>query len=147
MTVPASVRLFHASCIALQDPGVEAGLLILGPSGSGKSSLALMLMAFGARLVADDNTLVRRQGGRLRAEPVPATAGLVEARGIGILRTAPPQATVLTLAVDLGTVETERLPPRRHIDVMGIALPLVLGPATPHLAAALFHLLRYPRQA
>lgn len=147
MTPDLPPQLFHASCVTLPKLGGKAGLLILGPSGAGKSSLALMMMAFGARLVADDNTLVRRQGGRLRAEPVSATAGMIEARGIGILRAERPQPAILTLAVDLGTTETERLPPLRHIDVMGVALPLVLGPATPHLAAALVHLLRFPRQA
>lgn len=136
-------QILHASCVAAGD----AGLLILGPSGSGKSSLALMLMAFGARLVADDNTRITRNGNHLHAAATPTTAGLIEARGIGILRAPRSRATVLRLAVDLAQTETHRLPPERHITLAGIKLPLVLGPASPHLAAALLHHLRHPRHA
>ncbi len=125
----------------------EAGLLILGPSGSGKSSLALLLMAWGARLVADDNLFVERQGDGLVVRPHPATAGLIEARGVGILTAPPARPARLALAVELGRAETERLPQVHHIDLCDVALPLVLGPASPHLAAALLHLLRNARQA
>jgi len=72
----------HASCVALQDKG----LLILGPSGSGKSALALQLMALGAVLVADDYTDLVRCDDRVIARCPAALRGLIEARGIGILR-------------------------------------------------------------
>lgn len=137
--------MYHASCVALH--GQDEGVLILGPSGSGKSSLALMMMGFGARLVSDDNTLVTLQAGRLYATAPPATAGLIEARGVGILRVPRAQPAILRLCVDLDRAETERLPPERMCDMLGVKLPLVLGPATPHLAAALMQLLRYSRQA
>lgn len=127
--------------------GRDDGVLIIGPSGSGKSSLALMMLGFGARLVADDNTLITLQAGSLRASPVARTAGLIEARGVGILRGARPQPAILRACVDLGQSESERLPPARQYNLLGCELPLVLGPASPHLAAALIQLLRYARHA
>ena len=141
---PETRQLLHASCVALPDR--DDGALIIGPSGAGKSSLALMMMGFGARLVADDNTHVTLQGGRLYATPAPATAGLIEARGIGILRVARPRPAVLRICVDLGQTQTERLPPAREHDILGLKLALVLGPCSPHLAAALMQLLRTSRQ-
>lgn len=124
----------HASCVAL---GPDRGLLVLGPSGSGKSALALRLMALGARLVADDRTEVARTDQGLIATCPPAIAGLIEARGVGIL-TAPalPRAR-LVLAVDLGQTEPDRLPPFRSVTIMGTALPLVLGSQSAHFPAAL----------
>ena len=79
MTSPV---LLHASCVAISGRGV----LIIGPSGSGKSALALQLMAFGASLVADDQTELTVQGGTLIARCPPTMSGLIEARGLGILR-------------------------------------------------------------
>lgn len=139
--------VLHASCVEVATTGGPAGLLILGPSGAGKSSLSLMLMAWGARLVADDNLLVHRQGDQLVARPHPTTAGLIEARGVGILTAPASPEAILSLAVDLGQMETDRLPPERLITLLGVAVPLVLGPASPHLAAALLHLLRNARHA
>lgn len=133
----------HASCVAL----AEAGLLILGPSGAGKSALALELMALGADLVADDRTLIDLRDGQLYAHPPKALAGLIEARDIGLL-TAPhrPEAR-LTLVIDLGQTETERLPPPRHISVQGQSLPLVLRPRHGHLGPALLCYLKGSRYA
>lgn len=133
----------HASCVAVDG----RGLLILGPSGSGKSSLALRLMAHGARLVADDRCLVQPRDGRLIASSPPALSGLIEARGLGILRADPLAEAPLVLAVDLGQSETERLPPRRHLAVHGIALDLALGPLSDHLGVSLLQHLRCGRQA
>ena len=66
----------HATTIALDG----AGLLILGPSGSGKSSLALQLMAAGAVLVADDRTDLCRQGDAIVASCPPALLGRIGGR-------------------------------------------------------------------
>lgn len=128
----------HASAVEIEG----RGLLILGPSGSGKSSLALALMGSGARLVADDRVILKVQGRRLLALCPEALAGRIEARGIGILRADPAGPVPLAQVVDLGQPETERLPPRRSITLSGLALPLVLGPNGPHLASALMQLMR-----
>jgi len=138
VTGAAGVLNLHAGCVACRGRGV----LILGPAGSGKSSLALQLMALGCDLVSDDRTDLVACDGRLIASPPPATAGLVEARGIGILRAQAVASAEIVWAVDLGSIETERLPPDRHICVCGVTLPLLHGQSTPHFPAAILQLLR-----
>lgn len=130
---PAGSMILHASCVALEGRGV----LILGPSGAGKSALALSMIAAGCLLVADDRTRITRAAdGRLMARP-PAAPGLIEARGIGILRAPHVASASLVLAVDLARQETERLPPRRLMTLLGRPLPLVLGAGNAHLVAPL----------
>lgn len=135
VTMPLAL---HASCVAW---GPRA-LLILGPSGSGKSSLALALMALGCDLVADDRVELRAEGGRLVARCPSALAGLVEARFLGLLRAeARPEAEVAAV-LDLAWTETERLPPRRGVTLGGLALPLLHKPATGDAPAALLQYLK-----
>ncbi|MFV0303638.1 MAG: HPr kinase/phosphorylase [Paracoccus sp. (in: a-proteobacteria)] len=117
------------------------GALITGESGMGKSSLALDLMAFGAGLVSDDWTLIRREGATLLADAPPSIRGRIEARGIGILGVDPVGPVPLVLVVELGGEEDQRLPPIRQIEIAGIFLPLVKTRYRPHLGAALRQLL------
>ncbi len=135
-------EVLHASTVALDGQG----LLILGPSGSGKSSLALQLMALGAQLVADDRTHVWREGGRLMAASPPAIQGMIEARGVGLLGAEAHGPVPLALAVDMGQAETERLPPRREIRLLNLPLPLLHNPTTAAFAAALVQYLRGGRK-
>ncbi|WP_328756763.1 HPr kinase/phosphorylase [Fuscibacter oryzae] len=117
--------------------GADRGLLVLGPSGAGKSALALQLMALGAQLVADDRTEVTATQTGLYATCPPAIAGLIEARGVGILNAPALPRARLVLAVDLGQTESDRLPPFRSVTIMGTALPLVLGSQSAHFPSAL----------
>lgn len=116
-------------------------MLIRGPSGAGKSSLGLELMAGGARLVADDRTELSREGERLVARCPAAIRGLIEARGVGILRAEPVGAAV-ELVVDLGEEEPERLPPWREAVLLGLPLPCLHKPLTGHFAAAILQYLK-----
>lgn len=125
--------MLHATCVAVQG----RGLLILGPSGSGKSALALDLMAVEADLVSDDQTCVLRRGGTLFARPPDTIAGRIEARGIGILRAKNLPQAQIHCAIDLGQEEQMRLPPQRVHEILGIFVPLVLGPYRPQLYAAM----------
>lgn len=111
----------HASCVALDGCGV----VLRGPSGAGKSDLALRLIDDGAELVADDRVELTAEDERLYATAPPALAGLLEARGIGILKTAyRPRAHVVAVIDLIGANETiDRLPPRRTITLEGIVLP------------------------
>ncbi|MBM3526683.1 MAG: serine kinase [Alphaproteobacteria bacterium] len=117
----------HASAVLT---GVRA-VLIRGPSGSGKSRLALALMheaAQGglplARLVADDRAFVEPAHGRLLVRPAPELAGLIEVRGIGIVRVPHEPVAVAGLIVDLGLAAAERLPdPNQMASIEGITLP------------------------
>lgn len=117
------------------------GLLILGPSGSGKSTLALQLMAVGAQLVADDRTDLVKDGGDIVAHCPETILGQIEARGLGILAAMPGQPARLAAIVDLGRESVDRMPRSQFHDILGVALPLVLGPYRPHLYAALRQLL------
>lgn len=142
MTKPGFVRL-HASCVAVGG----RGLLILGPSGSGKSSLALQMIGLGAILVADDQVEVTRVGPSLVAGAPPALAGLIEARGVGLLRAETVTGVPLHLAVDLGQPAPPRLPDWHGIMVLETRIDLVKAPLNAHLPAALLLHMRGGRQA
>ena len=142
MTAAQEPLILHASCVGVQGKGV----LILGPSGSGKSSLALQLMAFGARLISDDRTEIICENNSAIARCPAAISGLIEARGIGILRVSPLPSAELALVIDLGQNETDRLPKRRHVSIAGIDIDLVLGPISGHFPAAVLCYLSGHRQ-
>lgn len=144
MTGPAGPQVLHATCVA--DDGGR-GLLILGASGAGKSALALQMIGLGARLVSDDLTaLAAGPDGPVATCPSQAAQGLIEARGVGLLRVPALPRAVIRLAVDLDQVEQHRLPPQRSIQCCGCKVDVVFGPVRPHLPAALWHLLRAGRQ-
>jgi HPr kinase/phosphorylase len=103
----------HASCAARDD----AGVLLIGPSGAGKSDLLLRLIDRGYTLVADDQVEILG----LTASAPPALAGLLEVRGLGIVRLPYLASTRLALVVMLQ--RGERMPmPTRYDD---LDLPMV----------------------
>ena len=105
----------HASCVRLGTSGV----LLLGRSGSGKSDLALRLIANGARLVADDRVELFVQSGRLKARPPRALAGLMEINGLGIVAQPHVAQAVIALAVQLDA-RPARLPKPQFYAVQGL---------------------------
>jgi HPr kinase/phosphorylase len=114
--------LIHGTAVAIDGRAV----LLRGPSGSGKSDLALRLIDAGAQLIADDQTELVRVGDRIVARPPATIVGLIEVRGIGILRLDPLMEAPLALIADLVQPETvERLPMPRVEPVLGLDLPLV----------------------
>jgi HPr kinase/phosphorylase len=137
----------HANCVALNG----AGLLILGASGRGKSSLALQLMALGAGLVADDRTdlwpVSTSNGPALVADAPDVLRGRIEARGLGLLRATAIGPCIVTLVVDLDTAETERLPPYRKMDLLDVELPVLHMVDSPAFPAAILQYLRWGRHA
>lgn len=134
-------RILHASAVALDG----RGLLILGASGAGKSGLALRLMALGARLVADDRVAVARRGAALVASAPPGLRGLIEARGVGILRAEAAPEAGLVLAVDLDAETAARMPQLRQIAYHDVAIELISGRGVPNLDATLLQMLRLGR--
>src|SRR5579862_2274925 len=94
---PAMI-LVHGTTVALEGEGV----LLRGPSGRGKSDLALRLIDGGARLVADDQTELSRGPNGLIARCPASIAGKIEVRGVGILRVAAMPSAPIRLVVDLG---------------------------------------------
>lgn len=109
----------HASTVAIGGRGV----MILGPSGAGKSDLALRLIDRGAELVADDRTVLTREGAWLVASCPATIAGRIEVRGVGIVARAHRDRARVALAVTLG--EEERLPEPRARTFAGVAIPEV----------------------
>jgi len=128
----------HASAVAV----AGRGLLITGAPGSGKTTLALEMIALGATLIADDRVEVAASdSGELRLSPPPNIAGLAEVRGFGLVRLPAARDVPLALIADLDHAEPERLPPRRERVISGVACRVVLGRGKPGLAAALTCLL------
>lgn len=118
----------HASAVLV---GARA-VLIRGPSGTGKSRLAFDLIEAGragalrfARLVADDRVYLEAVAGRLLARPAERLAGLIEVRGVGLLRLEHEASAVIGLVVDLAAADATRLPEaaQRKTQIEGIALP------------------------
>lgn len=109
-------------------------LLLEGPSGSGKSSLALALIDRGATLIGDDGLTLTAAEGRLLASPAPAIAGLLEIRNVGLLTYETARNVPVALAIRLDR-EAERLPdgPDDYI-LHGCPIPLVrMWPDSPVL--------------
>lgn len=99
--------LVHGTCVDVAGVGV----LLRGPPGSGKSDLALRLIDGGARLIADDHVEVEAADGILRTAPPATIAGLIEVRGVGLMRVPWQAEGRLDLVIDLVPEgEIERLP-------------------------------------
>ena len=137
----------HAGLVATRLGGRWRGALIEGPSGTGKSDLAIRMMATGFRLVADDRVAVWTSGGRLYGKAPQALSGMLEARGVGIIPQTPLDFCEIVLAVECrrepGAVE--RMPNTTPAEVLGVGLPRIelwpfeaAGPAK--LRRALEHL-------
>lgn len=122
----------HATSVALGGRAV----LITGPSGSGKSDLALRLFDRGFALVSDDRTIVRKDSGRLIASAPPTILGKIEVRGIGIVEVDPAGDMPVALIVELGG-EIERLPDdSSQRELLGIGIPIVAVDSASASAAA-----------
>jgi HPr kinase/phosphorylase len=119
----------HATCVALKQGRSWRALLLRGPSGAGKSDVALRLIEAGGRLVADDQTHLAKVGRTLIATPPKALAGLIEVRGVGIVKLARAQLLArapLGLLVDLVPADrVERLPEPAREKVLGVDLSVV----------------------
>jgi len=114
--------LLHTTAIAIDGRAV----LLRGASGSGKSDLALRLIDAGARLVADDQCELHRRGEEIIVRAPATIAGLLEVRGIGLVRFNALAEAPVAAIVDLVAPESvERLPARQTEAILGLALPRI----------------------
>jgi HPr kinase/phosphorylase len=117
----------HATCCGRDDPGGAVGALLLGPPGSGKSDLALRLIDAGLALVADDRVDIETGPDGAFASAPAALAGLIEVRGIGIVRLQRvlARARVVLAVTLLPRSAQERLPEASTTALAGHAVPTV----------------------
>ncbi len=105
------------------------------------------MISLGAALVADDQTTLTVETGRLVARCPNPIRSLIEARGIGLLRAPTVEAATIALVVDLGQTEDQRLPQTRRFTILGCSADLVLHTPHPHFPDALMLYLSHGRQA
>jgi HPr kinase/phosphorylase len=122
MARPSAARAVHATAVAIGN----AGVLLRGPPGAGKSDLALRLIADGARLIADDRVTLARVAGRVELRAPDRLRGRIEARGIGIVAVPFRARAPLALVVDLVEPRAiERLPGPARRTLLGVSVPRV----------------------
>jgi serine kinase of HPr protein (carbohydrate metabolism regulator) len=111
----------RGTCVAVDGRGV----LLRGPSGGGKSDLALRLIDGGAHLVSDDYTDIDSRQGRLFASAPPEIRGMLEVRGLGVLRVASEPPVGLDVVIDLAaTADTPRMPASDQLEILGVFVPI-----------------------
>ena len=124
-------RNLHATAVVIG----ERGIVIIGPSGAGKTTLALALLdhvaGLGgfARLIADDQLFVSVAGGRIVCKAPPPIAGLAEVHGIGPQPVAYERSAVIDLCLELVEGETERFQEQASLTIEGISIPKIMVPA------------------
>ncbi|MFN7113858.1 MAG: HPr kinase/phosphorylase [Alphaproteobacteria bacterium] len=116
----------HGTAVLLMSPDHSpAAVFIRGASGSGKSDLAFRLMAQGASLISDDQVELEKRQSKIYAGAVDAIRGLIEVRGLGLMRYPVADPAPLKLVIDLVPRENlSRLPEPLEMDILGIPLPL-----------------------
>ncbi len=129
---PEERESWHASSVAFDGRAI----MIRGPSGSGKSGLALELIALGAELVADDLTRLELVEGRLFALAPPRLQGVIEARGVGLIRAPFRPRAELALLIEMERVTQERLPQVHTTRLLGVAVETICRVEAAHFPAA-----------
>lgn len=111
----------QSGCVAIDDRAI----LIEGPPGSGKSSLALALIDRGAMLVGDDGVLLAPEGERLVARPHPETAGLIEVRNLGLIAMPVRAEARVALVLVLDQMAPRFVEAAETVTIEGVALPML----------------------
>ena len=127
----------HATAVSV----ANKGLLILGASGSGKSKLALAMLTHGAKLISDDQVLLKTGTDKIILSAPRSIIGKIEARYVGILN-VPAVSAQLFLAIDLDKDEPERLPKKKFIEYLGKRIQLLNGKNIKGLEYSLIQLLK-----
>lgn len=111
--------LVHGSCVKFE----EKGILIVGPSGSGKSDLALRIIDAGGLLIADDYVEIKTENGQIFGHVPDNIKGLMEVRGIGLINLTYISFIQIDLVLELtNRDEIIRLPEKKFFDLDGIKI-------------------------
>jgi len=120
-----SKLIVHATTLTLRVGPNWRGALILGPSGIGKSDLALRAVQAGCVLIADDYTWLWDSAGHIYGSAPEAIAGKIEVRGIGIAAEPARKMTRIHLAALAQTDPVERMPENEITPFLGIGIPTI----------------------
>ena len=135
MKIPFNGSLImHATCVDINGSGV----LIVGRSGSGKSSLAISLLALGSTLVADDQCELVKKNNKFRISKPASLPNSIEIRGIGLVSVPMVVETSLDWVVNMDEAETERMPTLRFTEIGGYRVQTVFGKGVDDLASRIY---------
>ena len=135
MKIPFNGSLImHASCVDVNGSGV----LIVGRSGSGKSSLAINLLALGSKLVAYDQCELIRKNNGFRISKPASLPKSIEIRGVGLVSVPIVNETSLDWVVNMDEVEKERMPTPQFTEIGGFKVPTVFGKDMDDLASRIY---------
>lgn len=125
-------HIHHGTVVSLHNRAV----LLRGSSGSGKSDVALRLIEAGGVLISDDQVGLEKRQEKLYASSVTEIEGLLEVRGVGLLRTPFTHTAVVMLVVDLVARDAvPRLPEWEKVDIEGVLVPRLRLHAFDHTIA------------
>ena len=124
----------HATCVDVNGSGV----LIVGHSGSGKSSLAINLLALGSKLVADDQCELVKINKKFRVFKPASLPNSIEIRGVGLVSVPMVVETSLDWVVNMDEVEKERMPDLRFTEIDGYKIPTIFGKNMDDLASRIY---------
>ncbi len=123
MTESTTHTLLHGTVVDVAGHGV----LLRGPSGSGKSDLALRLVDRRATLIADDQVIVYPRPKGLKAMAPDALRGYLEVRGLGLISTPVTGSSFIRLIVDLVEPDSvPRLPEYAIEELCGKKIPRIM---------------------
>lgn len=135
MQIPLNDSLImHATCVDINGSGV----LIVGRSGSGKSSLAINLIALGSTLVADDQCEIVKKNNKLSVFKPTSLPSSIEIRGVGLVSVPMAVETSLDWVVNMDEAERERMPDLRFTEIDGYKIPTVFGKNMDDLASRIY---------
>ena len=115
-----------------------SGVLIVGSSGSGKSSLAINMLALGSKLVADDQCQLVKKNNRFSVSKPASLPNSIEIRGVGLVSVPMVVETSLDWVVNMDEAEKERMPDLRFTEIDGYKIPTIFGKNMDDLASRIY---------